>query len=103
MKNTYYVRYGSFSNVYALLAVTDEIDQSMLTAANDAHRQFGAPEWERITRKECRRLRNTERRRRKEDPSFSGYADTDVMKAKYKLSGCSSAVADYYGESMVEV
>lgn len=44
MKNTYYVRYGSFSNVNALLAVTDEIDQSMLTAANDDHRRLGAPE-----------------------------------------------------------
>lgn len=103
MKNTYYVRYGSFSNVYGLLAVTDEIDQSMLTAANDAHRRFGAPEWKRITRKECRRLRNAERRRRKEDPSHSGYADADVMKAKYKLSGCYNAVADRYSESVVEV
>lgn len=103
MKNTYYVRYGSFSNVYALLAVTDEVDQSWLTAANNDHRQFGAPEWERITRKECRRLRNAERRRRKENPSFSGYADADVMKAKYKLSGCSSTIADRYSESIVEV
>lgn len=88
MKNTYYVRYGSFSNVYGLLAVTDEVDQSMLTAANDEYRQSGAPEWERITRKECRRLRNAERRRRKEDSSFSGYADVEVLKAKYKLDGC---------------
>lgn len=99
MKNTYYVRYGSFSNVYGLLAVTDEIDQSMLTAANDTHRQFGAPEWEKITRKECRRLRNAERRRRKENPSFSGYADAEVMKAKYKLSGC----CVYDENSLVEV
>ena len=103
MKNTYYVRWGSFSNVYGLLAVTDEIDQSWLTAANDDHRQFGAPEWERITRKECRRLRNAERRRRKENPSFSGYADADVMKAKYKLSGCHSMIADRYSESIVDV
>lgn len=103
MKNAYYVRYGSFSNVYGLLAVTDEIDQSMLTAANDAHRRFGAPTWERITRKECRRLRNAERRRRKEDPSHSGYADAEVMKAKYKLSGCSVMSTDYYKNSLVEV
>lgn len=103
MKNAYYVRYGSFSNVYALLAVTDEIDQSCLTAVNDTHRRAGAPEWERITRKECRRLRNAERRRRKEDPAHSGYADADVMKAKYKLSGCYSAVADRYSEMVVEV
>lgn len=33
MKNTYYVRYGSFSNVYGLLAVTDEIDQSIVMKA----------------------------------------------------------------------
>ena len=103
MKNTYYVRYGSFSNTYALLAVTDEVDQSMLAAANDTNRQFGAPEWKRITRKECRRLRNAERRRRKENSSFSGYADADVMKAKYKLSGCPSMFADHYSESIVEV
>lgn len=99
MKNTYYVRYGSFSNVYGLLAVTDEIDQSWLTAANDEHRQSGAPEWERITRKECRRLRNAERRRRKEDSSFSGYADVEVLKAKYKLSGCCA----YNENTLVEV
>lgn len=105
MKNTYYVRYYSdFSNTYALLAVTDEVDQSMLTAANDAHKRFGRPRWERITRKECRRLRNAERRRRKEDPSFSGYADAEVMKAKYKLSGCSVTPTDYYlKNSLVEV
>lgn len=103
MKNTYYVRYGSFSNVYGLLAVTDEMDQEWLTHANDGHRHLGTPEWEKITRKECRRLRNAERRRRKEDPSHSGYADAEVMKAKYKLSGCCSAVADRYSESVVEV
>lgn len=99
MKNTYYVRYGSFSNVYGLLAVTDEIDQSMLTAANDEYRQSGAPEWERITRKECRRLRNAERRRRKENSSFYGYADVEVLKAKYKLSGYHA----YKKDSLVEV
>lgn len=103
MKNTYYVRYSNFAYMYGLLAVTDEIDESMLTAANDTHRRLGAPEWERITRKECRRLRNAERRRRKENPSFSGYSDADVMKAKYKLSDCYSAVVARYDEMVVEV
>lgn len=97
MKNTYYVRYSNFANIYGLLAVTDEMDQAMLTAVNDDRRRFGAPEWKRITRKECRRLRNAERRRRKENSSFSGYADADVMKAKYKLSGC------HNGETIVKV
>lgn len=61
----YYVNYGEFRNQYALRYISNP-------------EQTAPDGWEQITRKEAEALARAERRRRKENPAFSGYADTEI-------------------------
>lgn len=88
MRNTsrfYYVKYwNDFNNTYSLCWADKEISD---------------PSFERITFGKAKRLCVAENRRRKTDPSFSGYADnkiypyeydrnTDILNdRRYKLNG----------------
>ena len=64
----YYVMQGPFSNVYALRFTQTE-EQAAEAARNG---------YERITRREAEALARRERQRRKDNPSFSGYADAEI-------------------------
>lgn len=68
MKTSYYVEYWhNFSNTYNLW-----------------HAPSGWPvpeDWQRITRRRAERLAAAERRARKVDPAFSGYASAYVLPA----------------------
>ena len=65
----FYVHYGDFANTYRLAwAETPE-------QVEEAEKRG----YERITRKEAENLCAEENRRRKENPSFSGYADNVIL------------------------
>lgn len=61
---SYWIRHGRFANEYSLVYC----DSSIL------EEQAAADGYERITRREAEQYASSERRRRKENPSFSGYA-----------------------------
>ena len=64
----YFIKRGEFYNHYNLAYVNSDRDEELALAAG----------YERITRKEAERLASAERRRRKDDPSFAGYADAYI-------------------------
>lgn len=78
----YFVVYGEFSNQYALFWTTDK---EYYPDAESYKRKFDTAEFlaeyptaERITRKQALALARAERRRRRENGMFSGYADRYV-------------------------
>ena len=68
----YFVRRGNFANNYNLYHA--ETQKELAALPQDA---------EQITRKEAEGLCIDERRRRKENPAFSGYADPMIYPADY--------------------
>lgn len=68
----YYVNYSrsGVSNCYSLFCVRKADNVRLLTCY---------PEAQRITRAEAVSLARAERKRRKESPAFSGYADAYIM------------------------
>lgn len=75
----YFVVYGKFSNQYALFWTTNE---GLYPDAPDYKRKFNTAEFvaeypiaEQITRKQALALARAERKRRRENGMFSGYAD----------------------------
>lgn len=78
MANRYYVNYWrDFGNTYDLCAVCDESDEVALQEMMERGQKWGQ-----ITRKKGRELLSAERSRRKTDHQFSGYAPTDLYRAK---------------------
>lgn len=69
----FYVWFGDFSNIYDL--VWAETPEQVEEAENNGY--------ERITRKEAENLCAEENRRRKENPSFSGYASNVIYPVEY--------------------
>lgn len=69
MSKKYFVHYGQAANVYSLRWVDNTEDETLL-------REHG---YEQITRKEAIALAMKERKHRKEDPSFSGYAEDHIF------------------------
>lgn len=69
----FYVHYGDFANTYRL--VWAETPEQVEEAENNGY--------ERITRKEAENLCAEENRRRKENPSFSGYASNVIYPVEY--------------------
>lgn len=69
----FYVWFGDFSNIYDL--VWAETPEQAEEAENNGY--------ERITRKEAENLCAQENRRRKENPSFSGYASNVIYPVEY--------------------
>lgn len=65
---SYWVKYGEFANSYALRKAWNASEGCLLIL-------FG---YQRITRKEAERLARVERRRRRENPQFAGYADDTI-------------------------
>lgn len=61
----YYVAWGDFANAYRVI-YTESADE----------KPNGA--FERITLKEAQRLIRREKERRRDDPSFSGYASAEI-------------------------
>lgn len=78
----YFAVEGNFANAYRLFWTTDN---GMYPDAPDYNRKFNTedfladhPNAKQITRKEAIRLAREERKRRKENPSFAGYASRYV-------------------------
>lgn len=69
----FYVHYGDFANTYRLAWA--ETPEQVEEAKNNGY--------ERITRKEAENLCAEENRRRKENPSFSGYASNVIYPVEY--------------------
>lgn len=69
----FYVWFGDFSNIYDI--VWAETPEQVEEAENNGY--------ERITRKEAESLCAEENRRRKENPSFSGYASNVIYPVEY--------------------
>lgn len=65
---SYWVKYGEFANNYSLRKAWNASEGCCLILAG----------YQRITRKEAERLASAERRRRKENPQFAGYADDTI-------------------------
>lgn len=66
----YFIKRGDFSNQYSLAYTTDGTEPKG---------------WERITREQAETMARDEDRRRREEPSFSGYADSYVW--PYNMDG----------------
>ncbi len=73
MKNYYVKYYKNFANTYTLAWAET---QAQIEQANNEG-------YEQITRKEAERLCVKEKEQRKDNPSFSGYADTVILPIDY--------------------
>ena len=72
--NKYYIKYTKdFANTYALVYTE--------TAAEEE--KAAAEGYQRITRKEAERLCRAERAREQYDPSFAGYASSEILPYSY--------------------
>lgn len=72
----YYVNYHrDFANMYTIGACEANSEADKMAAQSD--------EWDRITRKEAEEYCRRERRRRREDQNFSGYASAEIGELVY--------------------
>lgn len=76
-KRKYWIHYyKDFSNTYNLC----------YTETSDEEKRMEDKGWERITRKEAVNKCVAERRRRKEDAMFSGFADAVILPFRYDVN-----------------
>lgn len=71
MRKYYIYQHKDFGNTYNLYYIEDNMD-------------FDVPdEWVQVSRKEALHLCALEKARRRDDPAFSGFADTAIYPADY--------------------
>ena len=75
MKKTYYIKMGKFSNQYSLRWAEDGKEICELIANG----------YEKIPYKMAKCYAIIERQRRKDNPNFSGYADSSIFPCHYTL------------------
>ena len=73
MKRTYWVKRGNFANEYTV-CYADTPEQKLFAEVDN---------FEQINREEAFILVRRERRRRRENPSFSGYASAVILPVDY--------------------